>query len=162
MKKRIVLLGCFLVMIWLGGCTAKPEEGEGGDSFPDRPDSGLSYELTNIASGGASLFWETEDRYYMVYTPKETTDMISPLEIQKDLSYIGKRLEGTKKIGGYLYSTKKDVLDWQPVCTSTRCRHDGEYCMALLNKSAVSFGIYDEHIYFTSLEIVSIYVIYSS
>ena len=130
------------------GCSEGKEEPAG----LERPDSGLDYQPATVASGGASLFWETEEGYYIIYTPGE--EIYDSISGKRSFSNVGKRTDFGNHVGGYLYRSDKDTLNWKEVCSNQRCSHTGSYCEGLLAQGRVSFGICGGRIYFPSVEYV--------
>ena len=148
MKKLLLIMT--LSFCGLFGCSKKETDKK---ISSERPNNGLTYQMANIASGGASLLWETKESYYIIYADKGIGSMDGDdSQIEKKFSDIGKKTTGGKKTGGYLYATGKDTLDWKEVCTNSHCSHTGFYCEARLAGGQVSVGIYDEHLYFTSFD----------
>ena len=120
-------------------------------------ETGLDYSLSGIEAGSGSLFWETEDAYYTVYTMYTADASLAERERETDLEAFGQ--DGTpgelgERVGAYLYRSSKEDLDWQPVCPNESCPHTGIYCGARLSGGTISFGIYNNSIYFTSFSFV--------
>ena len=116
--------------------------------------SGLEYPLSGIEAGSGSLFWETEEGYYTVYTMYSPDLLAEPISAPESLEAFG--TDGTAGIqtGAYLYRSGKEEINWQPVCPNESCPHTGLYCGARLGNTTVSFGIDNGHIYFTSYDFV--------